>query len=542
MSPLKKPNNFEEKLKDQLDGMEWKPSESLWNRIEQNMSADSFEPTIQSKLENYQVKPTEKVWESVEAQLPESRRRKGIFWFGSIALLLLTTFGAGYWFNTISEPKTIAVNQPLVVENKPNTTQINPIPEGIKPNNETIETIIISKAPEAIAMEKKELKQKRKISTLAPIAASSVLDQTEKKLAKRPASNKQTNKNKTAKSNTKKVVLATNLVSENSNGIISPIVTETSSILGEPAKSNELSQTKELRSANNENGSNHIAKDASPKLDSSKSQFEPKVIQESANFESNAKDTFSENKLFRGTSYIAPEESFTNFSLSVYAGMHMSFMQTKMPSSSNYSMQKSFDLRNEMETPGIDFAGGLLLNYHFGKGWFVSSGTGIVAFKQIVKFSVMPANQSNPSYIQSKNLYINLSDSIIAGNSNTLENKYSFTEIPLWVGYQFPSDGSVHFELMGGLSYGRLNLVNAYMTDPGCIGILVVNDKESFPQFQNVFFASIAPSVSYKINSSVELGLMPNLKFGLNNMVKNEQWIQQKPALLGINFTLRKHF
>jgi hypothetical protein len=542
MSPLKKPNNFEEKLKDQLDGMEWKPSESLWNRIEQNMSADSFEPTIQSKLENYQVKPTEKVWESVEAQLPESRRRKGIFWFGSIALLLLTTFGAGYWFNTISEPKTIAVNQPLVVENKPNTTQINPIPEGIKPNNETIETIIISKAPEAIAMEKKELKQKRKISTLAPIADSSVLDQTEKKLAKRPASNKQTNKNKTAKSNTKKVVLATNLVSENSNGIISPIVTETSSILGEPAKSNELSQTKELRSANNENGSNHIAKDASPKLDSSKSQFEPKVIQESANFESNAKDTFSENKLFRGTSYIAPEESFTNFSLSVYAGMHMSFMQTKMPSSSNYSMQKSFDLRNEMETPGIDFAGGLLLNYHFGKGWFVSSGTGIVAFKQIVKFSVMPANQSNPSYIQSKNLYINLSDSIIAGNSNTLENKYSFTEIPLWVGYQFPSDGSVHFELMGGLSYGRLNLVNAYMTDPGCIGILVVNDKESFPQFQNVFFASIAPSVSYKINSSVELGLMPNLKFGLNNMVKNEQWIQQKPALLGINFTLRKHF
>lgn len=542
MSPLKKPNNFEEKLKDQLDGMEWKPSESLWNRIEQNMSADSFEPTIQSKLENYQVKPTEKVWESVEAQLPESRRRKGIFWFGFIALLLITTFGAGYWFNTISEPKTIAVNQPLVVENKPNTTQINPIPEGIKPNNETIETIIISKAPEAIAKEKKELKQKRKISTLAPIAASSVLDQTEKKLAKRPASIKQTNKNKTAKSNNKKVELATNLASVNSIGIISPIVTETSSILGEPAKSNEISQTKELRSANNENGSNHIAKDASPKLDSSKSQFEPKVIQESANFESNAKDTFSENKLFRGTSYIAPEESFTNFSLSVYAGMHLSFIKTNMPSSSNYNMQKSFDLRNEMETPGIDFAGGLLLNYHFGKGWFVSSGIGIVAFKQTVKFSVMTANQGSPSYVQDKNLYINASDSIIAGNSNTLENKYSFTEIPLWVGYQFPSDGSVHFELMGGLSYGRLNLVNAYMTDPGCIGILVVNDKESFPQFQNVFFASIAPSVSYKINSSVELGLMPNVKFGLNNMVKNEQWVQQKPALLGINFTLRKHF
>jgi len=95
---------------------------------------------------------------------------------------------------------------------------------------------------------------------------------------------------------------------------------------------------------------------------------------------------------------------------------------------------------------------------------------------------------------------------------------------------------------MGGLSYARLNLVSAYMPDPGCIGMLVVNDKASFPTFKNVFFLGIAPALSFQINSSVDVGGMLSAKVALNSMVDNSNWIQQKPASAGLNFFLRKRF
>jgi|LauGreDrversion4_1035100.scaffolds.fasta_scaffold05558_6 hypothetical protein len=552
MSPLKKPNSFEEKLKDQLDGMEWKPSESLWNRIEQNMSADSFEPSIQGKLENYEVKPTEKVWENVEAQLPESRRKNGLFWFGSIALLLLATFGAGYWFNHISEPKSIASVQTNESENKFLPTINDDYSEVVNTAPKKAPKDYLLSGPKASAnssngnnSNKISYKQ-AKLTNPAKSIAEADLVQTETPKIKNTKVISKVNAPKKGKVKNKKVAVASANLSAGSEGVTPPTNVENKSTAvanfnvnknaASPAKP-EFKQKENLDAA-----SNSGPKDALSNADTSVKPSEPKVIPETANFQSNVKDTFEEDKVFRGSSYIAPEESFTKFSLSVYAGLHLSFMNLTMPNSSNYDLQKSYDLRNEMESPGLDFAGGLLLNYHFGKGWFASAGIGIVGFQQTVKFNVMPANQTNPNYVQAKNLYVNLNDSIVAGNANTLENKYSFTEIPLWVGYQFKSEVDVHIELMGGVSYGRLNLVNAYMTDPGCIGILVVNDKESFPQFKNVFFANFAPSVMFKLNSSVELGIMPNAKISLSNMVKNEQWVQQRPALIGLNFSLRKHF
>jgi hypothetical protein len=545
MSPLKKPNSFEEKLKDQLDGMEWKPSESLWNRIEQNMSADSFEPSIQGKLENYEVKPTQKVWENVEAQLPESRRKKGLLWFGAIAILLLATFGAGYWLNHISEPKSIALVQTDESEKKMLPAINNTTNELVNSKSKKALKADISEGSESSTNSTKNTNtnnKQNKISNMEMPIAEADLVQTETPKFK----NAKANTPKKGKANIKKVAVATTNISSSYEGVTHPTNLENNSNgvvnLNGNINTSNPAQPELKRNENLDAASNAGYNDAIAKIDTISKPSEPKVIPETANFQSNLKDTFEENKVFRGSSYIAPEESFTKFSLSVYAGLHLSFMNLSMPSSSNYDLQKAYGLRKEMESPGLDFAGGLLLNYHFGKGWFVSTGIGIVGFQQTVNFNVLPANQTNPSYIQAKNLYVNLNDSIIAGNANTLENKYSFTEIPIWVGYQFSSEADVHIELLGGVSFGRLNLVNAYMTDPGCIGILVVNDKESFPKFKNVFFASLAPSVVFKLNSSVELGIMPNAKISLSNMVKNDQWIQQSPALIGLNFTLRKHF
>ena len=134
------------------------------------------------------------------------------------------------------------------------------------------------------------------------------------------------------------------------------------------------------------------------------------------------------------------------------------------------------------------------------------------------------------------------SDSIMAGSGNTLESKYSFTEIPIQLTYLFKSDGAFQFGLAGGLSYGRLNLVNAYITDPNCIGLLLVSDKNAFPKFKDVFFANFSPSVSMRVNGSTSIGLIPQFKIALHSMVNNPDWIQQRPALIGLNVFLRKRF
>ncbi|OYU96947.1 MAG: hypothetical protein CFE21_01270 [Bacteroidetes bacterium B1(2017)] len=549
MSPLKKQNSFEEKLKDQLDGMELKPSDSLWSRIEQNIQADSFEPTLQQKLENYSLTPNKEVWEGVEAQLPETRRRKGIIWFSSIAVLLLATFGAGYWFRNIEETKNLAYTQkqaPAKTEqviSAPNTsneaitkpsesaaTQASPAASVIvKPSNSTN-----SESSDALVSEN---------TAIQPNSALAQSNTSHKELTSSPSlPKKSTHKNvfvAAKNGNSSKAKNKKAGAGSSASGIVSSIAASGGSNQSSLPPSDQDAQAIPPASANTA----PIASAPKTEANVPSKTNEPKVILESATINPQPKDTFTEDKIFREKSYITPEENFGKFSLVAYAGVHYTDMKLSMPTSTTYSnLDKSFQLRKEMESPSLDFSGGLMLNYHINKSWFVAGGIGISAFKQNVNFSVLPANQTNPTLVQDKNLYVNLNDSIIVGKTNSYENKYSFTEIPLWVGYQFKSESSFHFELMAGASFGKLNLVNVYMPDPGCIGILVANDRESFPQFKNVIFANVSPSFVYSANSSVEIGASPTGKFALNSMVQNTGWIQQRPISYGLNFFLRKRF
>jgi hypothetical protein len=569
MSLLKKQSSFEEKLKKQLDGTEMKPSDALWNRIEQNMYADSFEPALQEKLENYTVDPRKEVWDQVESQLPESRRKRGFIWFASVATLLLATFGAGYWFNQKFNPTEQEISQQLAntQETLSNNKQID---NAIGANQNTNEQLPTEQNKDAQAIHsspntnlvEEDASESNLINHAKDIPQNVASVQTEKSaVVSNKKSTKKTEvtkpkalenkKNLVAKPNSKAKDFNTTVPKENNSQVGNKKVRSEPNTLAEGdskkgATTNTSAALPPYVKQENSGADTKIAKQnvAEPiNTEKQNVRSEPKVIVESLSIKPTTQDSFEPNKPFHGSSYMAPEETYTQFSITAFAGIHLGMMQLTMPTSTNYTnLQKSYDLRKEMETPALDFSGGLLLNYHLGKSWIVSSGIGITSFQQKVNFGIMPALQSNPALVQPPNMYVNLNDSIVVGSAISFENKYSFTEIPLYVTYQFPSERRVHFELMGGVSFGKLNLVNVYMPDPACVGVLVANDKASFPEFKNVFFATLAPNVSFKLNSSVDLGLMPNIKASLNTMVKNDQWIQQRPWLVGLGVYLRKRF
>ncbi|MCF8426440.1 MAG: outer membrane beta-barrel protein [Bacteroidia bacterium] len=556
---MKKQNSFEEKLKEQLDSMELKPSDALWSKIEQNIDATTFEPKLQEKLANYSVEPRQEVWEGVESQLPDAPKRRGILWYSTALLLLVGTFVAGFYVNQNLQKnelvQTEITDRQQLIDNsaasdaeviKPNIASKSQEPNSAKSSsnninansglNQTNESNkkIIADEQDVITNKLNHKKSSAPKSDILnknkPLSKKDKLVQTKTKPAQTEEAPKTKNGGASKSNNTLNIPPVSDGINHATSGANSNASSNISA-LTEPKK---VGVNPQVEKPISEPGN---------KLTETPKAPEPKVILESVNINPNPKDTFAEDKLFRGSAYVAPEEVFTKFSLSAYAEMHMSFMQLIKPNSNTYGdLQKSYDLRKEMESPALDFAGGLLLNYHLGKSWIISSGIGISSFKQNVKFNVLPAVQSTPSLVQPRNLYVNPNDSIIAGSSNTLENKYSFTEIPLLVTYQFFRESNVHLELTGGVSYGRLNLVNAYMPDPGCIGILVATDKSSFPEFKNVFFASFAPSVAFDLNSSVALGLMPNVKVSMTSMVNNPNWIQQRPYSMGLGFFLRKKF
>ena len=159
MNPLKKPSSFEEQLKKQLDGSEWKPSDALWDRIEQNIQANSFEPKLQEKLVDYAVSPSEEVWGKVAAQLPDSPKRKGLLWYGGFAVMVLFSFGVGYWINQITSnsQRQLANSQNQLANSSP--VNVNPNQQATSAQTDAAIPLQASQANKAINKSKSTASQ-----------------------------------------------------------------------------------------------------------------------------------------------------------------------------------------------------------------------------------------------------------------------------------------------------------------------------------------------------------------------------------------------
>jgi hypothetical protein len=496
-----KPNNFEEQLKKQLEASEWMPSDTLWDKIEQNIQSNSFEPKLQYKLNDFSVKPSDNFWDKIEPQLSKSRKKRSILWFSFIAFISVSTFTIAYWLHTKNEIKIKPPQTLIAAKSKPSL--------AIAPSNEI----------------NKNLNTPKKL------------------VVKESANNLFEPKNAPNKGQAVYPLVQTEIFidrSEKTRGIKSN-ESQLASTLNDMAQSTEVAQVSIFSQQAKEQF--HTKSDTILSSDSSQkvkvSNFEAKEIFSANNL---TKDTFVAITPVGGSLYSEPEGDFTAFSITIKTGVHYSIITNSLPPNSRYNLEKSYRLRNTMENAALDFSGALMVDYHLNKSWMVSLGIGITSFTQNLNFHVTSANQTNPDRAQPANLYMHASDSIISGSGNLLENKYSFTEIPIQLTYLFKGDGKFQFGLGAGFSYGRLNLVNAYHIDPSCIGLLIVNDKNAFPQFRDVFFASFSPSLAMRINSSAAIGLMPQFKMALHSMVDNPDWIQQRPNLIGLNLFLKKQF
>jgi len=66
MSLFKNQNNdFEKKLRDQLNETEFNPSDSLWSRIDHEVNRPEFEKKVEGKIGNYQLDPKKETWKQI---------------------------------------------------------------------------------------------------------------------------------------------------------------------------------------------------------------------------------------------------------------------------------------------------------------------------------------------------------------------------------------------------------------------------------------------------------------------------------------------
>jgi hypothetical protein len=114
MSLFRRHKKFEDQLKEQLGDSEYKPSESLWDRIDSGIAEDGFESGVQQSLENFEQVPYPETWEKIAAELPEERVGNRFLKYYGIGFMALLVFIGTYTGYRLSQ-------QPLATESKPNT-------------------------------------------------------------------------------------------------------------------------------------------------------------------------------------------------------------------------------------------------------------------------------------------------------------------------------------------------------------------------------------------------------------------------------------
>lgn len=507
MSLLKNRNNeFERKLHQQLDDLEFKPSESLWGRIDREVNRPEFEQRIEGKIGNYQLKPYPETWEQIEAQLPpppKARKRWGVLWIGTLTLVFAGTFWLGNEFAQRSTPAlnsstTISVNTIKLSGSKQTTTQFKhtdqPIlkPKASSPNH-TAQTEVSPKtlAPPSNALSKSNnnLTSTGKVSS-NPSTSSKVW--VDKRLA---------------------IKADTTLVQQEHNELTN---TPTNLYL-----TNKTLPTDSI---------NHVAL--------ADTQLQKKLVVDSPETHpSNTLTQLADSAVNVPTSLKdEPANESSKLSLTVLAGANYGFMTLVDP---NGNFAENIALRQQIESAKLDWSGGFLVDYALHKKWLVSSGIHFTNFSMNMIFGTTSSTQQTTFEPGGK---LVTADSVTQSGPNDLRIKYSWNEIPLLFTYHFNPGKRLSLEAKFGLSYAIVNVVDAAMVAPNNVGVYNLKAKDAFPGFNNLLFTQAYLGVTYRLNESVTVLAMPYVKYSLNNMIARDNWVKQYPYFLGLSAGIRKSF
>jgi hypothetical protein len=303
MNPLKKQNSFEQKLRENLDGMEFKPSDALWDKIAQNMGTDTFEPKLQEKLANYTVEPTQETWDKVASQLPENKRRFGWIWYASILTLAVTLIGYNYYKTSPNLPSS-NVGQKIEERFEPSAkTSIGPTAQAnVKTNKQPPTKVETDIHVEPIGENKLTAQNSKETKPL----------QTETKTPEPPMPVSPMRKN-----------------GGSGNSSLPPIEPIISSQTSENSKNNNSIFASKKEDAASTSSPTEPQPAKSPETKQENSPAQGKEI--SALVQNNAKDSIEPILVTNTKEYLESDAAPTNFSLLAILGTHMSYMSLAMP-------------------------------------------------------------------------------------------------------------------------------------------------------------------------------------------------------------------
>ncbi|MCU0421201.1 MAG: hypothetical protein MUC81_00205 [Bacteroidia bacterium] len=521
-------NEFEKRLQRQLNDTEFNPAESLWSRIDAEVNRPEFEQKVEGKIGNYSINPNPSTWEIIESQLPPepTSSRKLTWWYAGAVFLFISSIVLGLYLGIETNDKSTASTEIMVdertndlqkqavenmVKSKP-SVQSEPLPENISVEGINTETFRSNNQTE-----KKKLSE---VNTLASkvynvkktkvSGRKSKADRLYKPLSNRSdfnsdnqnkSNNKSIGNKETKEAGIPKLAAITN----NTNDPASFIV--------EQEKTNSDQKHEEHDSSYRETSSRLVASTS----DSAQTAFN----QQDSNQRENNNETVLDSKL----------------SISITTGAHESFM---ILSSDNQKHQSSIDLRNQIESPKVGLHLAFLLNYELHPSFLISSGLALTTFEMNMNFGVTPA--INPVKPETGASYTNLNDSILIGAGNVGNIRYSWNEIPIHLIWRPHAYKKVGFELQAGISYAFIRGIDVDMVSTNNVGVLQVSDKEGFPFFRNSLFGNASCGMSIRFNPQLSLIGSGYVKYSISNMVKQDNWIAQRPYMIGFALTLRKEF
>ena len=517
MNPLKNQNKFEDKLKKQLDGMETKPTDDLWEKIAQSLPEDAFENKVAGKLDTLKITPDPETWSAIERRLPIT-----VPFYKRRIVLVLAAFV--FMLGFLSQ---------YLLQNE------------ISPTNKTINSAKISQGQKE--KEVLSVKSNKALSLALPKNENNSIDIEVQNTILQPKPN--------LRKTTYKKMTAINLLAEGRKAMIS--------------KSTQVEAYEVVRSENvtkpnkrkrniivferneNKNNISNFQDNKDSRADAMRLDYP--AIGNIVKVEDKTMDSDSIHNVINpiaisspqsanAENYSMPDEMpLSNYSITAFTGYNMCYNHLVNPNTAGKDFTKNIALRNSVEAPTAEWTGAFLANLHLNSKWYLSSGIILTNFRQDLHFGVQkPVNElyggaENASYVHN-------TDSITSNGGQTGIISYSFTEIPFFASYKFAQKHKFEFELQGGLSWGILSGANAQMVDQYNVGLLQINSKTDFPPLRNVFFFTIQPMASYKLNSAVNIGIMPTFKTSLNSMVATPYWVQQYPYFVGLNVFIRKRF
>jgi len=577
MSLFKNQNNdFEKKLRDQLNETEFKPSDSLWSRIDQEVNRPEFEKKVEGKIGNYQLDPKKETWEQIEAQLPpepNGKNRKKYLWIPLTVLLFVGGLGIGFWLNQIENASNMLVingneqQAPSAFEELPNVetkksssiqtnTQNeilndNPVDEefeNIKPKQNDVYANDNNQPKYLTSQTKKSTKKQ-----IDPTTSTQTVYNSKLPTASGNEINSGLNKNAVAqKYSQAQIQIALTTSNQTPNNNQPPIVSDSgvTNILPKNDVTDNQSQNKKqittTQILSDQEGTAEREQTTQKQTFSNTTQAEvnePLANESTLQQADTAKSiktvlsplNDSSISVAKTSPNQTDEERPSKLSLSIMMGAHYSQMHlyTNQP-----QLAKHVSLRNQIESAEIEWSGAFLLDYKL-KKFLISSGVQFTNFSMSIRYGTTPAVQQ-PS--QEPNSQILTKDSITADGLNNTRIRYTWNEIPLLITYRFTPHKRLGIEAKFGVSYAFISTIDAALVGQNNVGVFAVKNKESFPNIRNSIFGQAFLGLAYQVNSSITFTAMPYLRYSLNNMIDGNYAVKQHPYMVGMSLGLRKHF